>query len=212
MDIDIENSISHELVRSPFIEIKLLTLIELLYEVNNISLCQTVGKCLHEVLNLHNDVQSQYNEQGLGYFLKHYKEKLTYIKLDCDLFHINEIFQLIVKSLEEQQSSNKDDLIFEASALTLNGDKISAQSFSAFTNLLVVHQYPVVELYFEYYPNEYLHFLSQILCYSKTLRVLDIKGSYLGYEGAVCLANCKILHLQKLGLSRCKLGLTGTDN
>ena len=60
---------------------------------------------------------------------------------------------------------------------------ISVQSFSVFANLLAVDQYPpVAKLCLSRLRREHLQLLSQILCYSKTLEVLNIKYGDLGRE------------------------------
>ena len=88
---------------------------------------------------------------------------------------------------------------------------VSVQTFSTFANLLAVDQYPVVELCLHNLRRKYLQLLSQILCYSKTLKVLNIEYGNLEYKELDYLTNCKNLHLQELGLGDCKLGSSGAS-
>ena len=207
-EIDIENSILPcELPNTQFIKQKLFALIELLYEAGNKSLCQIIGDNLYGVLDSRYSLSDSYNVQSLGYFLRYYKGELAYLKFGFSIN--NKIFETIVKSLEERHLTlNVDnDLTLELSLLSIS----STQSFCAFANLLAVCQYPVVQLSIQHYQNKHLQFLPPILNNSKTLEILEIECSDLGYEGADCLCNCKDLHLRYLGLSRCELGPTGAD-
>ena len=210
VNINMDSILSHEPVNSPYIKHRLFTLIKLVYETDNYSLCQTVGDHLHGVLSYSiSQCINVDNIHSLSYFLRHYKGKLTLIEYCFDFGRDNESFELSVISLEERVSLDHGDLNFKVKFSSI--PTISTQMFSTFANLLAVHQYPVVKLYFEYFHKSHLQFLPQILHCSKSLEVLDIEYSESGCEVADCLANCKNFHLQELRLAFCKLSSIGTD-
>ena len=240
-NINVDNIVSQEQVKSPFVQHKIRMLIRLLYETSNESLYQTVGDHLHGVIDysdVFNDLEIHL--YSLSYFLRHYKGKLTYISFrfrhsyseEGRASH-DEIFELIIKSFKKWLLLNETNII-------INGEfpDISVQTFSTFANLLAVDQYPVAELCLSHLRRKHLQLLSQILCYSKTLKVLNIEHGDLGYEevdfvpNSLCreilkamnikygnleckeldyLTNCKNLHLQELGLGHCKLGSSGAN-
>ena len=183
---------------------KLIKLIELSYEAGNNLLCQNVSNYFNGVIDLsYNLFDSNYNINSLKYFLSQYQGNIEYITFGSSRFNDanDKIFKLIVSSLEKLLILNKNDLVFNVSL-----SSTSACSFSALANLLSRHQHHIVELYFERFHKEHLYFLPQILCSNEMLKVLCIKDSSLGCEGADCLANCKNLYLQELRLSFCELG------
>ena len=240
-NINVDDIISQEQVKSSFVQHKIHMLIKLLYETNNESLYQTVGDHLHGVMD-YSDVFNNLDNhlRTLSHFLRRYKGKLTFISFRSDHSYSSEgrasddeIFEVIVKSLKER-------LLLSDTNLIISGKfpDISIQSFSTFTNLLAVDQYPVAELYLSHLHREHLQLLSQILCFSKTLEVLNIEYGDLGYEevdfvpNSLCrkifkamnikygnldckeldyLTNCKNLHLQELGLGHCRLGSSGAN-
>ena len=192
------------LPREPTVKNKLIKLIELSYEADNKLLCQNVGNYFNGVIDFSYDLfDSNYNINSLEYFFSQYQGNIEYImfgsRFSSDANN-KKIFELIVSSLEKVLILKNNDLVFNVS---LSG--ISTHSFSALANLLSGHQHHIVELYFENFHKEHLCFFPQMLCSNKILKVLCIKHSSLGREGADCLANCK-LHLQELRLSSCKLG------
>ena len=198
-DVNIEKIIfphEHALVKK-----KLIKLIELSYEADNSLLCQTVSNYFNGVIDFsHNLFDSNYNINSLEYFLSRYQGNIEYITFGSS-YSSDEIFELIVSSLEKVLILKNNDLVFNVS---LSGT--STHSFSALANLLSGHQHHIVELCFEDFHKEHLYLLPQMLCSNKILKVLSIKHSSLGCEGADCLANCKNLHLQELRLPFCKLG------
>ena len=193
------------LPREPTVKKKLIKLIELSYEADNNLLCQNVGNYFNGVIDFSYDLfDSNYNINSLEYFFSQYQGNIEYImfgsRFSSDVNN-KKIFELIVSSLEKVLILKNNDLVFNVS---LSG--ISAHSFSALANLLSGHQHHIVKLYFKDFHKEHLYLLPQMLCSNEMLKVLCIKDSSLGREGADCLANCKHLHLQELKLSFCKLG------
>ena len=204
VNIDIDSVLSHESVSSPYFEHKLFSLIKLISEIDNYLLCKKVGDHLDGIFDFYHCIDTE-NVQSLSYFFRHFKGKLTYIEYQFDRLN-NNLFESLIESLKERVLLDNSVKV-EFSSLTL-----STQSFSTFANLLTVHQYPVVELYFNFCMyEEYLRFLPHILHCSKSLVILDIKHCYTGCEIADCLANCKEVHLQELRLAFCQLGSLGAD-
>ena len=202
-DVNIEEiMLPHE---STLVKKVLIRLIELVYEAGNNVLCQNVSNYFNGVIDFSDNLfDSNYNFNSLEYFLSQYQGDIEYITFGSSSSYNDandKIFKLIVSSLEKLLILNNNDLAFNVSL-----SSISTYSFSALVNLLSGHQHHIVELYFEEFHKEHLYFLPQMLCSNKILKVLCIKHSSLGYEGADCLANCKNLHLQELRLSFCKLG------
>ena len=199
-DLNIEKiMLPHECT---YVKSKLIKLIELLYEADNKLLCQNVSNYFNGVIDFIYEIfDSNYNINSLKYFLSQYQGNIEYIAFGSYNDANDKIFKLIVSSLEKVLILKNNDLVFNVS---LSG--ISAHSFSALANLLSGHQHHIVELYFERFQKEHLYLLPQMLCSNKILKVLSIKHSSLGCEGANCLANCNNLHLQELRLSYCKLG------
>ena len=185
-----------------YVKNKLIKLIELSYEADNKLLCQNVSNYFKGVIDFSYELlDSNYNINSLEYFLSQYQGNIEYITFGSFYNANDKIFKLVVSSLETVLILKNNDLVFNVS---LSG--ISARSFSALANLLSGHQHHIVELYFDGFCKEHLYLLPQMLCSNKILKVLCIKHSSLGCEGANCLANCKNLHLQELRLSFCKLG------
>ena len=240
-NINVDDIISQEQVKSSFVQHKIHMLIKLLYETNNKSLYQTVGDHLHGVID-YSDVFNNLDNhlRSLSHFLRCYKGKLTFISFRFDHSYgsegrasDDEIFKLIVKSLKERLLLNETNLVIRGEF-----PHISVQSFLTFANLLAVDQYPVAKLCLSHLRREHLQLLSQILCFSKTLKVLNIEYGDLGYEevdfvpNSLCrkilkamnikygnleckeldyLTNCNNLHLHELGLGHCQLGSSGAD-
>ena len=103
-NINIDDIISQEQIKSPFVQHKIRMLIKFLYETNNDSLYQTVGDHLHGVID-YNCVFTDLDNhlRSLSYFLRHYKGQLTCIIFRYDHLYSSkgrgshdEIFELII--------------------------------------------------------------------------------------------------------------------
>ena len=196
-----------------FVKKLMIKLIELLYEAGNDLLCQNVSNYFSGVMDFSYELfdsfidsnhDINYNINSLKYFLSQYQGNIEYINFGASFSFDDandKMFKVIVSSLEKVLKPKNNDLVFNVS---LSG--ISAHSFSALANLLRGHQHHIVKLYFKEFHKEYLYLLPQMLSSNKILKVLSIKRSSLGCEGADCLTNCKNLYLQELRLPFCKLG------
>ena len=205
MDKEITNFVlPYSSVISPFTQAKLLMFISLIYEAQNSSLCQTIGELLNGCIELdYWFLESDYCIDALGYFLMQYKGELEYINC-ANISDKN--FCIIVKSLKKRVSFKDNGIVFNVSL-----ENITANSFSAFTNLLTVHKYPVVKLRMQLHTMKHMQLLSKIMNSNETLKVLDLAGLHSAKEEDVLYllnhANFKLL--QKLILVYCKIGSTG---
>ena len=189
-------------VVSPFVNDKLLILMKLIYEADNSSLCQTLGDYFCGIIDIYDSdfFDEQYNAYALSYFLIHYKGKI--VSLDLRYLGKRETEILVFKSLENRLSMN--EAIFPS--VKCIGDDI----FSKFLNLLAAVRYHVAELHIcENYQETHMKILLQILCNSKTLKVLWIESDKFGLKGALSLADCRNIVLQDLRLPSCKIGSKG---
>ena len=157
-----------------------------------------MGNHLHGVIN-YGDVFTDLENHLYSFsnFLRRYKRKLTFILFRFDHSYSSqsrasgdEIFELIIKSLKEWLLLNDSNLI-------ISGEfnfqiLLSRHLFSTVANLLAIDQYPVTELCLGHLRKEHLRLLSwsQILCYTKILKVLNIEHGDLECEGVDYLPNC----------------------
>ena len=199
---DVNSVWPYKSVVSPILMDKLSVLMKLIYEADNTSLCQVLGEYFNGAIDIHDNdfFDEYYNIQALSYFLTHYKGTLTSYSLSF-MFDINEkASQVIAKSLEKRLSLD----IFPS----ITG--IREDLFSKFALSLAANQYCVVELHIcKSYREAHMKPLSQILCNSKTLKVLWIESDEFGFMGALCLADCRNLVLKDLRLPSCKMGSLG---
>ena len=199
-------------VISPHETDKLFVLMKLIYEAGNNLVCQMLGDCFYGNLDIElcdmDFFDDAYNVEAMSYFLKNYKGKL--ISINLPLGGYPDVSQLMYEPLKHRLLKNKTIFPSISKGLFLFNCFDLYDLLAGFNNSLKVDRYCVVEIHIcGNYEEMHMEILSQILYYSKTLKVLRIESFQFGCKGALGLAECRNIVLEDFRLPSCIIGKHG---
>ena len=208
----------YKLVKSYHTIWRIQHLMYCMYEAQNNELCQIVvdyldGNIKHSVTYV------------IDYFLTHYNGTMKKIHGGC--WDDNNC-QIFIQSLQQRQSQNdNDNLVLNMSYCTITHQtlcllvkllstpcpivelKVRAINFQSTSEVDHPDDHPNSNIILRHLTN--IQLLSQLFTSSNTLSVLDISGTNIGPEGAVCLSSLRNVSICDLSMAGCKLGPTGAD-
>ena len=199
-------------VISPFEMDKLFVLMNLVYEADNNSVCQMLGDCFYGNIDIDKYDEDDYfydayNVDAMCYFLTHYEGKVISLHIPLTLSIKQYTHHLVCKSLEHRLLLNKE--IFPSISMGLTF--VNCFDLGDLLSTFVKSFHCAVEVHIcGNYKETHMELLSQLLCYSKTLKVLRIESFQFGCKGALSLAECRNIVLEDLRLPSCMIGTHGT--
>ena len=208
-DMEVVNSVwPCKSVISPHETDKLFVLMKLVYEADNNLVCQMLGDCFYGNLDIElcdmYFFDDAYNVEAMSYFLTHYEGKLISINLPFGGYP--DVPQLMYEPLKRRLLKYKTIFPSISESLFLFNCFDLYDLLAGFNNSLKVDRYCVVEIHIcRNYKETHMEILSQILYYSKTLKVLRIEGFQFGCKGALGLAECRNIVLEDLRLPSCMI-------
>ena len=221
-------------VESNYRKRKTIELIHCVREAHNDELCNVVGDHLDGSIDLSFCRLDQISCSALGYLLEQYRGTLKLVDLGgCHIgddgykiilnsllsHHDNSYSSEFELHLSYKDITDKSSLLI-ASLLSSNYPitklNVGSNELSSSTDIIFksLHHNTVLtklSLYITSLRLSDMQSLGQMLTSNNTLSVMDISNNDIGLDGCQYLADCRNISLNKLIMSRCKLGDRGAN-